>query len=142
MVGASKVAVLSAAVLEKETTWSVANGAVTPMPTLVLSVALLTPLIPPSTSELLWSTRAREPIAEALVRLDPTFVPYPIAVLRTPLGLPSPAENPKKELPPPVSFEAPALSPKKELPSPLVLLEPASLPKKEFCLPAVLMLPA
>src|SRR6266404_2907519 len=115
MVGASKVAVLSAAVLEKETTWSVANGAMTPMPTLVLAKAPLTPLILPSTSELLASTSAREPSAVALVRTpDPKLAPPPIAVLLNPSVFTSPALNPKKVLPAPSLLLKPALRPKKE----------------------------
>src|SRR2546425_7129559 len=125
-----KVAVLSAAVGEKETTWSVANGAVVPMPTLVFSGASLTPAMLPSTSELLWSTRAREPIAVALVRFDPTLESVPIAVFLLPDLLPMPARYPKKAFCPPVSVFEPALSPKNEFWILVVLNSPAEEPKK------------
>src|SRR5437762_1526361 len=104
-----KVAVFSERLLVREATVSVADGAVTPMPTLVLAVAPFTSLILPSTSESLWSTCAWEPIAVALVRLlAPTLAAFPIAVLRAPSTLVLPALNPKKEFLPPVVFAWPA----------------------------------
>src|SRR5437773_1714896 len=101
------------------TTCSTAIGAVMPMPTFVLEVALFTPLILPSTSELLCVTCARDPMAVALLTPADPLVESPMKVL-------------------PESFVgvalAPAVNPKKEFPAPL-LLNPASLPTNT--LPAV-----
>lgn len=52
-----------------------ANGAVSPIPTLVSAVALLTPLMLPSTKELLAVTSENAPIAVALVRVAPASIP-------------------------------------------------------------------
>ena len=52
-----------------------------PMPTFVFEVALLTPLILPSTRELLRVTLALEPMAVALVIVAAAFARAPIKVL-------------------------------------------------------------
>src|SRR5882672_1376828 len=142
-------------------------GAVVPMPTFVSAVAPFTPLILPSTSELLCVTIACEPMAVALttmglVRVDaPSNVflspfaftvvvksaPAPTNVFNRPLELDCPAPDPKKELEMPTPREdtpklfKPALKPKKVLSLPDALACPAWKPKKEFLLPDVFAWP-
>src|SRR5713226_5390705 len=114
------------------------------MPTLVSANAPLTPLMLPSTSELLCATCAFAPIAVALSLPDSTFVLEPSSVWWEPVGLEisKPASPPIKVLPPPLVFPLPASLPKKELLLPSTLLVPALCPKKELQQPPTLLTPA
>src|ERR1700733_4625482 len=68
-------------------TSNAANGAVVPMPTLVVACALLMPMMLPRTSELLAVTSALAPIAVALLRLfcAPGLLFAPTKVLLEPV---------------------------------------------------------
>src|SRR5215204_40738 len=106
------------------------------MPTFVSASELLTPLMPPRTSELLCPTAARKPIAVALVRLfKVTFAPTPSIVLPPPTVLLSPELSPKKALLKPLVLFCPDEAPKNELAPPELLLKPENLPKKELKFP-------
>src|SRR5438477_2039476 len=109
------------------TTCSRKTGAVTPMPTLAGSALMMLPsastlvteLTLPSTTELLFVTSAKAPMAEAFTRLlEPTSTNAPSNVLKAPVAL-----------------VLPDFTPNNVLPSPDVLLSPALLPKKELNLP-------
>src|SRR5437660_2451821 len=123
-------------------TCNLAPGVVVPMPTKVSVVAPFTPLMLPSTRQLLQFTCARAPTALALVRLPaPTLARAPITTLLAPVLLASPAWNPRNVLLSPVVLTCPAPVPKKAL---LLAaeLKPALLPKKELLVPAVFVWPA
>src|SRR5262249_29152887 len=95
----------------------------------------------PSTTELLWVTKARKPIAAALVRLiGPTSALCPTIVLLLPDWFASPAFAPINVLLSPV-VTLPALAPKKELSSRVFANLPASAPKKELLEPVGVRVP-
>src|SRR5215831_8653478 len=92
----------------------------------------------PSTSELLWVTNERVPIAVAFERLLlPTSAKNPNMLLLTPTVLLRPAPSPKNELSLPV-VEPPAPAPKNELKLPGLLNTPALGPANKLFVPGLL----
>src|SRR5260370_21158421 len=81
MLGAEKAAVLFPPFVEEVTICRRAIGAVVPIPTFVSAMAELTPLMLPSTSELLWLTLAFAPMAVAFVTPAVPSARKPITVL-------------------------------------------------------------
>src|SRR6185436_4845674 len=107
-------------------------GADVPMPTFTVAAAPFIPATLPSTRLLLCETRAREPIAVALVMTElaglnpgPMRVLKPTKVFSFPLELLSPALAPRKVFRPPIVFAEPEPYPRKVLRLPVVLLTPA-----------------
>src|SRR2546425_5809106 len=140
--GAENIAVLFSELLEFALMWSLAIGAVVPMPTLTSAVAPFAPLILLSTRLRLCVTEARYPIAVALVMPGAPFAPKPTNVLPVSKVFDAPAIVPTKVFPLPDMLLRPALPPKKALELPKVFPEPASAPKKELLWPSVLTAPA
>src|SRR5258708_27818181 len=113
--------------------WRCLAGVVVPIPTLVSADAPLTPLILPSTSELLCPTKARKPMALALASPSVLSANAPKKELWLPVVFEAPVDLPKKELLSPVPL-LPASKPKYELAPRVVFDAPASKPKKELLL--------
>ena len=129
------------------------------MPTFVSAFAPFTPLMLPSTIELLCVTKASEPMAVALDRLgEPTSAFDPMIVFWLPVVFERPAKLPRNELPfavlsnpalrptkvlsLPAWFTLPAPHPRKELLPPLRVDWPAPQPKNELNLPVGFCEPA